>query len=360
MSQLKQIKDPVQVQKIAASLFCKLPVFLKSKRGKLSVKVNGFRNNLLELIHGQSVAKFRILMLTHKDHSMFLECQVEGATPEGSELVRPLRLHVKKREDGEKPNALPKMDGKMVWVSDCLPIASFPQKLAAMNARRDKLFEVYRRELLKKFTDSNIETRRTFRMDLRMRAMNRHKKSIYAPDRKSDEKWDDNRFVTFEDYGKLTRYNDIAENYMGEICEPFMYRNLYLYGYVQVFTERELTMKDYELVCRFARELEQKLEQGQFLPMNPEKSPVIVISFQGAGFMHPHNPSIIRAFLPGEEVIFDIHFPNSNSTTLIAEIQTAKPLEKAHQIGVKFNPMNDEQMRMIENYLSKIGGIEEN
>jgi hypothetical protein len=199
------------------------------------------------------------------------------------------------------------------------------------------------------YSGVTIELRRSFRLNPRMRLIESQGKPIFAPDRNDQEKWElsarvsfSEAFVGYDAYRTLENYENSLP-FVSEICEPLHYRNIFLYGYIQVTSLKRLTLDDYKNVQRYARSLEKEFEQQNVLPTNPEKSPVIDVSVTGVGIMHPHNSVVMRDFHAGDSVIFDLNFIRLPAMAFSGTIANMRPYEKAHRIGIQFENLSDEQ-----------------
>ncbi len=357
---IKRINDPEQLRQIAERVFTKLPVQLQDKTGIFPVSVQGTEDDTLLIIHNQPEAPSRLLVLTHNDNKMFLECRVHLRHDDGKELVKPVRLHLKKLVRRQKRMQLPKGDNRVAWITEVVPMKSIPESLSAYNNNRDMLLKAYQEQLRIFFTDAEIVFRKTFRMDMRMRIMSNLQKSIFVPTRMNPNLIDGTRFASYEDYKKIIQYDHLPDNIISEITEPLTYKNLYMFGYMKILSDRELTLEDVEKVQEISRDFETEILNQELLPRNLERSVVVDITTGGVGFMHPHNPAIIRNFMPGEHIVFDIHLPNGKILSVSGLIRNMKSLEKAHRIGIEFENLTMEQKAELIMYIDGINNHKNN
>lgn len=354
--EIKRISDPGQLHQIAEKVFSKLPVQLLDKSGTYPVKVNRYAENCLYIVHNQPEAPTRFLTINQGDNKMFLECLVEGRSPEGEEIVRPTRLHLKRQVRAEARVSVQAAENRVAWITDLITLKTIPDSLSAFNNQRDQLINAYQEELKRLYGGAEILFRKTFRMDVRMRVMSNLKRPIFVPSRMNPASIDATRFVTYEEYRKIIQYDHLADTVVAEVTEPLIYKGLYMYGYIRVYSDRDLGMDEYEKVAQVARDFEMEFISHDFLPVNPEKSVVVDINLSGVGFMHPHNPAVIRNFMPGEHIIFNLNFPGNKIVPFTAIIRNMKSFEKAHRIGVEFENLTLEQKDALMTFIGTVTG----
>lgn len=352
--EIKRINDPDQLRQIAERVFSRHPVQLQDKTGLYPVNVSQVQNGILTLLHNQPDARARLLVINHHENKMFLECLVLDKDQNGNERVKPVRLHLKRLTRRQQRVQLKGRDNKVAWITEVIPMKSIPEFLSAYNRTRDMLTNAYQEQLRLFYTEADIVFRKTFRMDVRMRSMTNLNRPIFVPTRLNPNSIDATRFIPYEEYRKIIQYDHLAETIIGEITRPLSFKDIYLFGYIKVTSDRELTMDDYDKVTEISEDYQREIINQELLPRNMEKSVVADITANGIGFLHPHNPSVIRNFMPGEHIVFDIHFPGSEVLTVSGIIRNIKSLEKAHRIGVEFENLNVEQKAKLITYIDSI------
>lgn len=351
--EVKRINDPEQLRQIINKLFLRQSVTLKNKDEMLPVKLIGYDNGLLEISHQAPDSETRFIFLKHSQHNMFLECSVKEKK-DSSEIVHPVKLHLHRQIRSEKRIEVPESEGKIIWVTDVLTLKNFPEIFSSQNNKRDALIKAYKEQLLKKFKKVEIVFRLTVRLDYRMRTLNALRIPIYIPDHPNQTRFDETRFVPYSEYAKLSQYDKLPSGIISEVTEPMFFKNRMLLGYVRAMSETTISLEDYEMIHRVAKELLGNLKTYNILPINRERCPVMDVNLHGMGFMHPHVPHIIKNFMPGEQVIFDIHFPKSKTVTFMGVIKNMKSLEKAHRLGIQFENMMPDQTDALQEFLAGI------
>ena len=110
----------------------------------------------------------------------------------------------------------------------------------------------------------------------------------------------------------------------------------------------------FEGVQEIVSNLEREILDRHIVPYNPEHCPVVDINSGGAGILHPHNPHVMRGFLPGEEVTFDLHFPGEKAFPVLGSIRNIKSLERAHRIGLEFEQLPSDLNSELEDFLRQV------
>lgn len=352
--EIKRINDPDQLRQIAERVFSRHPVQIQDKTGLYPVDISMVKNGILTLLHNQPDAPARLLVLNHHENKMFLECLVVDKDANGNERVKPIRLHLKRLKRRQQRVQLKGRDNKVAWITEVIPMKTIPEFLSAYNRTRDALMNAYQEQLRIFYTHAEIVFRKTFRMDMRMRTMSNLNKAIFVPTRLNPNTIDSGRFIPYEEYKKIIQYDHIPDTILSEITQPLSYKGIYMFGYMKVLSDRELTTEDYDKVKEISEDFQREVINQELLPRNMERSVVVDITANGVGFMHPHNPAVIRNFMPGEHIVFDIHLPQSETLTISGIIRNIKSLEKAHRIGVEFENLNMEHKAKLVTYIDSV------
>ena len=357
MKGLTRIKDPGQIQQITTKLFLSKPVRLLGKQGEFEVEILKYENDLLEIRHDQPASPVRHLKLQHHTGLMILECEVVEAVANQGERVRPVILHL--HRPARKEQRVPMPPDLESFVSGCVPLDEFTDKLNSLNPARDKLVKLYEDGLaaaMKKSSRGEVSFLRTTRLDFRMRQMEKLKKSIFVPDRTNPDAWglvDGYEFLTRHEYEMF--YNrDIGDKTMiSEAAEPLMYRGVFMYGYIMAQGQAPYGPEDMESVRKVARKLEADLEKSGCLPVNPARCSIADVSRSGIGLVHPASPAI-RTFVPGEPIIFDLTIAGQDRMPFIGIVRNLKPQADSYRVGLGLENLSPEQSDVIEQYLDNL------
>ncbi|MCE9599630.1 MAG: PilZ domain-containing protein [Spirochaetia bacterium] len=352
----QRVNDPDQLRQIVQRLFVRVPVTLMEKTGESPVSVLKYEDALIEISHERPDSNARILGVRQNDQLLYLECRVVRKSEAGNELIEPVCLHLHRQVRREARTEIPE-DAQAPVIKGFLSIGMFAENLSQSNNTRDMLVKIYNERIRKIFSEANIVLRKTVRMDVRMRLMNQSGKCIFAPNRADPTVWGDtpegsnDRLVTFQEYEEIRNYDKLADTIVSEACIPLLYRDYYLYGYVQVLSDKELTPKQYVTIATAARSLSQEFEKRGCLPENKDRCPILDINRSGVGLLHPPNSPVLKNFMAGQQVIFDMEFPGGNRETLRGIIRNIRTLEKAYRIGVQFDE-SAQQSELLNAYLA--------
>ncbi|MBL8022513.1 MAG: PilZ domain-containing protein [Leptospirales bacterium] len=347
----QKVNDPEQIRQIVERLFVRVPVTLMEKAGESPVSLLKYENQLIEISHDRPASNARILGVRQNDQLLYLECRVVQTNSSGNELVQPVCLHLHRQVRREPRTEVPENATAPV-IKSFISIGMFSENLTQSNNTRDMLVKIYNDRIRKLFPEAGIVLRKTVRMDARMRLMNQNAKSIFAPSRSDPTVWHDlpdesgARLVTFQEYEEIRNYDKLSENIVSEICVPLLYRDYYLYGYIQVLSDKELTAKQFMSIVTAGQTLEQEFEKRGCLPENKERCPILDINRSGVGLLHPPNSPVLKNFMAGQQVIFDMEFPGGSRDTLRGIIRNIRPLEKAYRIGIQFDESAQQSERL--------------
>ncbi len=357
MRNLTRINDPDQIQQITARLFCTKPVRLLGKQGEFSVQIVKYEDELLEIRHDQTSAPIRHLKLEHHTGIMILECAFVRTLDNANELVRPMVLHL--HRPARKEQRVPLAPDLESFITGCIPLDEFTDRLNTLNEVRDRLTKLYTEGLagaLKKSSRADVSFLRTTRLDFRMRQMQKLNKSIFVPDRRESDSWgfvDTYRFLTQHEYEMFYNRDSRDKTFISEAAEPLRYRGLFMYGYLLAQGESPYQVEDFDAVQKVARKLEADLEKSGCLPVNPARCKIVDISRSGIGFTHPQSAAV-RTFVPGEPIIFDLTVAGQDKLAFIGIVRNIKPQSDSYRIGLGLENLSPAQSAVIEQYLDNL------
>ncbi|MEQ8352367.1 MAG: PilZ domain-containing protein [Leptospiraceae bacterium] len=349
---VRKVNDPEQLRQICAKIFTRLPVRIKDGNQVESVRVRNYEAPLLTVEHNRPDAEIRILIVNHDQHLMLLECRVQERLEPGKEKLHPVRLHLKRKIRKQKRVSLASDSGKLV-VDDLITLRSIPEGLSRVDEKTDSPFKEALAQLKTIQSIARLTVRKSFRLDNRMRAMMARNVPIFIPDRTSG-KVPGFPVITMEEYRKILNYEPHPDQILSEVSIPVRFKGLYLMGVATIISSEPMTDHHYEAVEEIVKSLEKEILDRHIVPSNPEHCPVVDINSGGAGILHPHNPHVMRGFLPGEEVTFDLHFPGEKAYAVQGSIRNIKSLERAHRIGLEFEDLPGEVQSELEEFLRQV------
>lgn len=350
--EVKKVNDPEQLRQICSRVFTRLPVHTKDGDRVAPIRVTGYEEPYLLIEHNQSDAEIRILIVNHDQHLMLLECKVVERLSHGKEKLHPARLHLKRKIRRQKRISLASDSGKLV-VDDLITLRSIPESLSRVDEKTDPPFKDALAELKTIQPVARLTVRKSFRLDNRMRAMMARNVPIFVPDRTSG-KTPAFPVITMEEYKKILNYEDHPDRILSEISIPVLFKGLYLMGVATIISSEPMNDHHFDAVKEIVQKLEDEILDRHIVPHNPEHCPVVDVNSGGAGILHPHNPSVMKGFLPGEEVTFDLHFPGEKAHPVLGNIRNIKSLERAHRIGLEFHELPPEIRQELEDFLKQI------
>lgn len=347
---VQRINDSSQLQQICEKLFLNNTVSLREKDGLHRLEIRNCEYPHLFLEHSRPDGEVRLIHLKHKEHDMFLECRPEGMTDANLEKVKVMRLHLKRAVRKENRAVA---DGNMVTVRNMVPAKLFPEWLSRENNKRDIAVTGFTKLFQKIRPSAEVQLRKSFRMEPRLRAMTSYNKPIIIMDRTTSLS-DNPESIPYEEYKKVLQYEKNSDKLVGEITLPLMYRDVHIYGMVIIKSETAFTETELNQVKKLHTQLRETFEKEKFLPGNPEICPVADLSASGAGFIHPHNQFFIQSMSPGEHVYLDLNLPGHEPLSLCALIRNIKSMERMHRIGVQFEDMDADKAYMLEDFVGEV------
>lgn len=355
-TEVKRIQDAEQLKQIAEKLFSRQPVTLRERDGEFPAKILAYREGMLLASHDRPDSPTRILILKQTENTLLLECNVAGKK-EGTELLKPFRLHLQRRVRGEK--RIEVQNKTTLYITNFFPLLAIAEKMSDQDETREGLVRIYRERMAKEFTNLEIHLRRSSRMNPIVQFLQKSKKTIFVPDSADPEAWKKiadgiggRSFATFAEFENLRRYESKGD-FKSEIVVPLSYRGEYIYGYIHASSDRAMDISRYTLVENGARALESELEKRGCLPASREKCEVVDINLSGIGFHHPPNSPFLKSLMVGDEVILDLNFPEGTEGVrgILRNIRT---LSNLYRIGVEFAPESANKSRKLSDYVTKI------
>ncbi|MCB1166426.1 MAG: PilZ domain-containing protein [Leptospiraceae bacterium] len=350
--EVKKVNDPEQLRQICSKIFTRLPVHIKDQTTVEPVRVLGYEVPLLHVEHNRPDADIRVLIVNHDQHLMLLECKVQTREAPGKELLHPVRLHLKRKIRKQKRVSLA-ADSRKLVVDDLITVRSIPEALGKVDEKQDSPFKEAGVALKKIAENARLSIRKSFRLDNRMRAISAREVPIFIPDRTSG-RMPDFPVLSMDEYKKILTYESNADRILSEVSIPVLFKGVHMIGLATVISNEPMDDSHYNAVKSIVTNLEKEVLERTIVPENPEHCPVVDINTGGAGILHPHNPSVMKGFLPGEEVTFDLHFPGEKTYTIIGSIRNIKSLERAHRIGLEFENLRQEVRSDLEDFLQQV------
>ncbi|MBN8221782.1 MAG: PilZ domain-containing protein [Spirochaetes bacterium] len=355
--EVRKIIDHAQLHQITERLFCRLPLHLIHNNQRHSVQAMNYQHPQFEVLHQLPRADARTLLLEKDDHSMMLECSVVGRTEKGTEVLKPMRLYLTKRGvRHENRMALGDAGSFAGVVIHCLPHGEFYKTNAATNAARDQAIQQYTAAFKGLIPDATVKVEliRHNRLSVRVKKMQDFNLPVFAPVMERERQGDDLsvRAIPYSEYTQIMRSDGLPGDFMGEICEPIMYRGAFMVGYVQVLTLGPAALSQYHQVRQLTRRLETDLEARGAFPKNPITGKIVDLSFGGIGFNYTTQRNIMSGVSTGDKIVFDARFNPENFATLSGRVMNVSAQENAMRFGVEMENVSEAARTAIDNMLN--------
>ena len=349
--------DPAQMERVIRSVFLGRSVSVRDQTGEGTGVIRSFEDGLISVALDRPPAEVRLLTLLHGAHLMVMECSVVSRQADGTELLRPRRLHLRPPRGAHRV-AIAGNQGDTVYAVDCIPTDALPEALGNMNRKRDKVLDVYRTALREKLPAGckvEVRLRRTQRLDPHMRAMQLTRRPIFAPQTKDPNAWallEPGRFITFEQYGEVIRYED-EKTLQSEIAFPLWYRGLFLYGYVNVRAYEPLSAPAFEVTSALSLRMHAELLKQECLPRSEAHCTVVDISASGVGVLYPQRAGYHKAFMPGADIMIDLQLGAAERISVEGVLKNIRSLEHAHRFGIEYAPLRPEAQEVLTDFLAR-------
>lgn len=345
----RKVNDPAQLREIAERLFARLPVRILETTGEKAVHVAGSHNGTLDVRHQLPEAASRVLTLLHGEHRMLLECHVlshEG----GAERLKPVRLILHQRQIRSEPRI--ETNAGSLFLTNCIPVSTVFESFAVVDERRDQIVEALRLELKKRYSDAQLVLRRSNRVDSRLRLMSQFYKPVFFSRDPEVMKDVDDRFVPAVETEKSIRAEGFPGHFVCEASFPLIYHRTLLFGYLQILSPTEMKAEHWDEMGALAAKTEKALLP--FLPTAQDKCPVADLSMHGIGFLHGNNQFVLRHFMPGTEITFDLHFPDGFVAGCLASIRNLRSKERTLRVGAELKPLRPLENEHLTHYLAEL------
>jgi len=345
-AKIRKIIDHTQLHQIAERLFARFPIHIVENNQKNAARALGYSHPHLEILHQLPPGPSRTLLLVKDDHSMMLECSVIGRSERGTEFVKPLRLFLSKRGIRHENRVAVSGSDLAGQVRNVIPHPEFYRVNAGSNPVRDTLFSQYSTALkgLIPETVVKIELQKSNRLSVRMKKLQDFNLPTFAPDMMRQRQGDEQSVVAMphSELEQVLRADGLPGDFIGEICEPLRYRDIFITGYVQVLSQRApFTVAQYHSVRQLVRRLERDLDQKRCFPENPITGKILDVSHGGIGFIYTGQRSILSSAGVADKVVFDAHFSADNIATFSGKIMNMTSLENGRRYGIEFEHVSE-------------------
>lgn len=350
--QTRKVNDPAQLREITERLFARLPVRILEKTGEKSAQITGTAEGMLDVRHELEPAPSRVLTLVHGENRMLLECHVVSRA-DATERLKPVRLILHQRQIRSEPRV--ETATGAIYLSNCVPVSMVFESFAIVDARRDQVIEALRLELKKRYSEAQLILRRSTRVDSRMRLMAQHYRPVFFSRDPDVMKSLDDRFVPGPEAEKAIRGEGLPGHCICEASFPLIFGRTLVFGYVQILSPAPMQADDWDEMEALAQKAEKSLLP--FLPSSQDRCPVADLSMHGIGFLHSNNQFVLRHFMPGTEIAFNLHFPDGRAAGCLASIRNLRSKERTHRIGAELKPLRAAENELLTHYLAELNTL---
>ncbi len=336
--EIKEITDPATIFKMTETLFKQFPVYIIVDGKPKQVKVIAMKNLgvLIQSPDNNPNPTERFLLLTNAGNLLRFTFKVNTKDPRGIELLNPVSLIIKPATRTTNRYQASKAP---IYITNVISQAMVPHDLSDDAMKVESFMKPYIQKLKAKFTEVEFFVHE--RMDTRARMLVDTGKHIFVPDTKSPESVTD-EFIPFSEHVHLMRQGKGLSKFMSEICVPLKYRNIVVYGYLQILNLEKTDLNDYKLVLLAAEKFCKEIEEADIFNESRLKSAILDISGSGFSFSHPQSKHFGKLFSIGGTILFDMYEEDKSLGTFRAVVRNIKPLEKLFRIGCQFFHMADE------------------
>ena len=346
--EIKEITDPISIYKMVETLFKQFPVYTVIEKKPLQVKILAIKNQsvLIQSPDENPSLIDRLLVLTNAGNLLQFKFKVVTKDPRGIELLQPIALTIK---TATRTNSRYQAAKVPIHISNIISQTMIPHDLSDDTMKVESLMKTYIQKLKVKFAEVDFFIHE--RMDIRMRMISDTGKHLFVPDTKNPESVSEN-FIPYNEYMHLAKQSKDFQKHLSEICVPLKYKNIVLFGYLQVLHSDKMDVNDYNLVLHAANKFCNEIEESDIFNQSRHRSDLMDISSTGLSFSHPQSKHFGKLFSIGGSILFEIYESDKSLGTFRAVVRNIKPLEKLFRIGCQFFHTAEED-KMIEELMQK-------
>jgi hypothetical protein len=244
-----------------------------------------------------------------------------------------------------------------LFISNIINQTMIPQDLSNDSMKVESIINPFVQQLKSLFSEVIIFIHE--RMDGRIKIMADSGKSIFIPDCKSPDSVPDS-FIPYNKYIHLMKLG--MREFQSEICVPLTYKNIFLFGYLQVLNSKRMEMKDYDLIQSIANIISKEIAVSGIFNDSKFIASIMDISSIGLSFPHPQSRHFGKIFSIGGTILFELFEENQSLGTFRAIVRDITPLEKMFRIGCQFFQISEEDKilsQLIKKYFPSIQKEEE-
>ena len=275
----KEITDPNSIFKMIETLYKQFPVYTLINKKPLQVKVLAIKNNSILIQSPENITPAeRFLFLTNAGNLLQFKFTVVTKDPRGIELLQPTSLFIK---GATRTNDRYQVAKVPIYLSNIISQTMIPHDLADDTMKIEALAKPYIQKLKGKFSEVSFFIHE--RMDTRMRLLADSGKHLFVPDSKAPESVTEN-FIPFNEYIHLVKQNKELNKYLSEICIPLKYKNIVLFGYIQILNLEKTNINDYNLVLHAVNKFCDEIAESDIFNESKMKCSIMDISLQRIKF----------------------------------------------------------------------------
>lgn len=344
----REITDVGSIFKMAEGLFKQFPIYVIINGKPKQIKVIGMKNQavVIQSPDDNPNPTQRLLLLTNAGNLLQFNFKVTTKDPRGLEILTPMLLTIKPASRSTNRYQVNKAP---IHVTNIISQTMIPHDLADDTMKVENLMKPYVQKLKGKYTEVEFFVHE--RMDPRARLLSDSGKHIFIPDTKNPDSVTD-QFIPFSEHVHLMRQGKGLSKYASEICIPLKYRNIFIYGYLQVLHLEKTDINDYNLIAAAAERFCKDIENADIFNESKLKSSILDISGSGFSFSHPQSKHFGKIFSIGGTILFDMYEEEKSLGTFRAVVRNIKPLERLFRIGCQFFHISDEH-KVIDDLMKK-------
>lgn len=327
----KEITDPSSIFKMLETLYRQFPVYTLIDKKPIQVRIFAVKNQSVLIQSPDSTTPTeRFLFLTNSGNLLQFKFKLITKDPRGVELLQPISLSI---TTATRTMDRYQVTKSSIFVTDIIGQSMVPHDLADDTMKVETIIKPYIQKLKVKFSEVNYFIHE--RMDTRMRLIADTGKHLFVPDTKEPSSVTEN-FIPYSEYIHLVKQNKDLNKFLSEISVPLKFKNLVLFGYLQVLNLERTNMNDYNLVLHAANKFCEEISSSDIFNESKHKCAIMDISSNGLSFSHPQSKHFGKLFSIGSTILFNIYEDNTNLGSFRAVVRNIKPLEKLFRIGCQF------------------------
>ena len=330
-NQIQTITDKEQFEDLFVNYFGKNDTLFKVKDGYIKLHFLGFSQDHVgfRIPQVKSLPENIVVFTKHKSNVINATLQLIERN-EDSFTFLPQKVQIISERRKEDRNLLSKEGGSknILYITNLMSDDIIKSSITHGTGKIDKIDEIVKFDLEKQFDRSKIFFGIDGKSDERICYILENRLPIFIPDLNSEPDGEEKETYDYYINEIYSKDHELSRNheFVSEATVPIYYRNMIIYGYIQVNNKSKMTDGQLEVLKRQAIVIDQLCNKSNLFPVPDAKFLVSDISKDGMGIVFK-DKKLASYIMKDGFIVFDVMLPTSKKVITGSKIANVEFLE---------------------------------